>query len=224
MNGASQKSSQATLWDLPNATGSPVEGFGPSLCDKPGGQTTGPSGPEAAPANPIPELHQIVSWDLRTSGIYGLHGTRSLSSATLSASLANKLTTVLFGSTECTLTWKKRIMPSGRWIFRLVPSMRLWSECGLTLWPCPTVQDSKNNAGHSQWRRNSYPLNVQAVAHFMATTQRPANLASVGAMNEAFPLWLMGIPAEWELFALRAMQSVSLRRKRSSKATSKQCK
>lgn len=31
------------------------------------------------------------------------------------------------------------------------------------MWPTPTTQDAKNNAGPSQWERNTLPLNVEVM-------------------------------------------------------------
>jgi hypothetical protein len=50
-------------------------------------------------------------------------------------------------------------------------------------------------------------------------TGSDAGMESSGQLNPEHSLWLQGIPAVWVSFALRAMQSVSRRRKRSSKRT-----
>lgn len=65
-------------------------------------------------------------------------------------------------------------------------------------WATPTEQDSSNTAGPSQWQRNSDPLNVEAVRHGMAPSGSPAQMARRGALNPAFPSWLMGYPPAWE--------------------------
>jgi hypothetical protein len=48
-------------------------------------------------------------------------------------------------------------------------------------WPTPTVQDAENNAGPSQYKRNSLPLNA----------------AIGGALNPMWVEWLMGFPLGW---------------------------
>ena len=48
-------------------------------------------------------------------------------------------------------------------------------------WATPTVQDAENNAGPSQYRRNSLPLNAQAG----------------GKLNPTWVEWLMGWPLGW---------------------------
>jgi hypothetical protein len=49
------------------------------------------------------------------------------------------------------------------------------------MWPTPTVQDASNNAGPSQFSRNSLPLNAVAG----------------GALNPTWVEWLMGFPEGW---------------------------
>ena len=96
-------------------------------------------------------------------------------------------------------------------------------------WSTPTVQDSANNAGPSQFDRNTHPLNVQATlaarptpntlsaqagqdaSRSNAETGRPAGFR----LNPRFSLWLMGYPAEWASCGERAMQSCQKSRRRS---------
>ena len=52
---------------------------------------------------------------------------------------------------------------------------------GQRMWPTPTVQDSQNNAGPSQFRRNSLPLNA----------------AAGGTLNPTWVEWLQGYPLNW---------------------------
>jgi hypothetical protein len=148
--------------------------------------------------SPTLPQRQIRRKDLRITETFGPSGSNSLGPSDLTRCLASRLTTVLPGSTERHLTWSERVLPSGRSIFRLVPSMRPTNECELTLWPTPTVQDSSNKAGPSQWVRNSWALNVQVVAHSLGVTSRPENLDDIGALAPEFACWLMGYPVEWD--------------------------
>ncbi len=78
------------------------------------------------------------------------------------------------------------------------------------MWPTPTVQDSANNGGPSQFRRNSLPLN--AVVKLWPTPTVSGNYnragssakagdglatAAGGALNPMWVEWLMGFPPGW---------------------------
>lgn len=62
---------------------------------------------------------------------------------------------------------------------------------------------------------------VRLTAGGLVLTGSDAGMESSGQLNPALSRWLMGVPSAWDDFACMAMQSVSLRRRRSSKATSK---
>lgn len=68
------------------------------------------------------------------------------------------------------------------------------------MWPTPTTQDGKNAAGPSQWNRNSWPLNVAAVAG-QAGPQGPEDRNMLGKnrarLNPRWVAQLMGFPADW---------------------------
>jgi hypothetical protein len=51
------------------------------------------------------------------------------------------------------------------------------------MWPTPTTQYAANNAGPSQYQRNSLPLNAEVG----------------GALNPMWVEWLMGFPPHWTL-------------------------
>jgi len=53
------------------------------------------------------------------------------------------------------------------------------------LWPMPTVQDGENNAGQSQFARNSLSLNA----------------TFGGSLSPKFVEWLMGFPRDWTLIS-----------------------
>lgn len=63
------------------------------------------------------------------------------------------------------------------------------------LWATPTTQDAKNNAGPSQFNRNSYPLNVEAVAAHLDGS--PDGTEKRGALSARFVSALMGYPTNW---------------------------
>ncbi len=82
------------------------------------------------------------------------------------------------------------MMQNGRF-YPLPMSERYTKENVSLLWPTPTAQDAKNNAGPSQWDRNSYPLNV--AVHGSREQQK----AIGGDLNPTWVEWLMGFPAGW---------------------------
>ena len=64
-------------------------------------------------------------------------------------------------------TWPKQgMMMSGGWCTGLTIAAPLTGGSGSGLWPTPTKQDASNNAGPSQWGRNSDPLNVAVVRNW----------------------------------------------------------
>jgi len=81
------------------------------------------------------------------------------------------------------------------------------------LWPTPTVQDSANDGGPSQFRRNSLPLNA-AVKMWPTPVaddtgyrresyaQGGTALSTVagGQLNPTWVEWLMGFPIGWTDF------------------------
>ena len=84
-------------------------------------------------------------------------------------------------------------------------------------WPTPTVQDAKNDAGPSQWDRNSDPPNVAVkraewrtpTAHdwknheasrqvyLSDQVEQPSPSKNGGQLNPTWVEWLMGFPAGW---------------------------
>lgn len=190
---------QMSLLDIPSATSSPESVFGRTHSDKPDGKTTVPSGQDPALANL--SARQAKEQGLLTSGTYGQHSSISSISAALTLSLASRLQakTDSLGSTLYDLTWKERVMPSGRRIFALRASGRRTSvkDCigwptpiankltpqtredftpnlakvaELTAWPTPAARDWKDGRSN-QHGKNARPLNeVTMLAEWSTTT------------------------------------------------------
>ena len=80
-----------------------------------------------------------------TSGIFGLPGSGSSSSESLTSYLVSRLQATLAsrGSTLFRLTWKQRATPSGRSICALRASARRTSETDCGGWPTATVHDAE---------------------------------------------------------------------------------
>jgi len=132
-------SRQTNLLDTLNATSSQASASGLTPCDKPDGQTIGPSG--QVPALASLSARQAKEKGLLTSGTFGQHGTTSSGSANLRSSLESKLRqkTALLGSTLYKLTWKERVTPQQRSICALRASVRRTSDSVYTSWPTPTA-------------------------------------------------------------------------------------
>ena len=97
-----------------------------------------------------------------TSGIFGLPGSTSSTSAALQSFLENRLRqrTQNRGSTLYTLTWKSWTTPSGVSRFRLRASVLRTSETELTGWPTPQARDHNGaNQFGNELTHNSRPLN-----------------------------------------------------------------
>lgn len=124
-------------------TSSPASVAGRSPSASPAGPTTGLSGQEAAPASL--SARQARKQGLLTSGIYGLRGIGSSSSADLQSCLESRLRARLLttGSTLYKLTWKHWTTPSGLSRSRLRASVPRTSATDSTGWPTPSATDYK---------------------------------------------------------------------------------
>ena len=101
-------------------------------------------------------------------------------------------TSLTEASTEFAARWPKSGMTRSGTLYPLPTWVRPTSAKESGLWPTPTVQDSENDAGPSQWKRNSYPLNVEVhrADGRTATTK-------TGQLNPQFVEYLMGYPIGW---------------------------
>lgn len=151
MKGRSVKSNQLSLWGTRNTTSSPASAAGPQRYGSPAGQTTNPSGLEAAPASPLaaPAKEKAPG----TPGIYGLSGLDSSRSTADSTVFQSRLESRLrarlavYGSPEYDLRWKHWDIESGPPICALRASGRRTSDKGFTGWRSP---DSNERGGAIQ--------------------------------------------------------------------------
>ena len=130
-------SDRQTSKGTPAVTSSLASPDGISPSASPDGPTTVRFGRGAAPARRF----RVRDADAGSMipGICGPCGPRSSASASLSTFLANRLQRRLAtaGSTLFTMTWKRRVTPSGRPYSQLVASGRRTSEVGCSSWPTP---------------------------------------------------------------------------------------
>jgi hypothetical protein len=164
MNEALRTSDPTSCGALPSAIFSPELVFGPTLCAKPDGPTTGRCGPEVALANL--SARQAKEAGLLTSGTYGPRFITSSGSVRLETSLVNRLVlkTASLGSALFRLTWKQRDTPLGVSICALRASARRTSDKDCTSWPSPssslggknerTVEGAMKEAERKGWNND----------------------------------------------------------------------
>lgn len=70
-------------------------------------------------------------------------------------------------------------------------------QAAVKLWPTPTKQDGENNAGPSQFQRNTPPLNAAVKMFPTVTTGDAKGQPETASLNPQFVEWLMGYPKDW---------------------------
>lgn len=87
-------------------------------------------------------------------------------------------------STRYAWRWKILATPSGRYVFRLLPSGRPTGETAFSLWPTPMASDATGgplkNVSEKRMRRG---LKLREIIH--------------GPLNPEWIEWLMGFPVGW---------------------------
>ena len=119
-----------------------------------------------------------------------------------------------WNSNVCFLTWKVKAMPSGRILFRLVPSTPRTGGNGSPLLPTPTVSDCKGSGpcGSKSAKYDLEKHNLKGVVMFYPSpttgfglcggtiTEKERRSMSQGNGGHLNPDWvekLMGFPAGW---------------------------
>ena len=156
-------SDQLTLPGMTSAISLPGLPAGATPCASPVGQTTGPCGPEAAPASR--SVARGSSLAQPTLVIFGQPSPISSASAALCVSLGNRLRARLerVGSMEYGQTWKWRATPAGLRYLAHTASARRTSGNGCTGWPSPQVHDVTTR-GNTEADCHHYPHDLSNAA------------------------------------------------------------
>lgn len=168
-------------------TSSPGSVAGPSPSASPAGPTTARSGQGAAPASL--SARQAREQGLMTSGIYGLRGIGSSSSADLQSSMESRLRARLLttGSTLYKLTWKPWTTPTGLSRSRLRASVPRTSGTGCSGWPTPSATDYKGGYQGGRIRNGKLSTDRLDVAAQLAGWPTPTATDAVRAPSQDFP-------------------------------------
>jgi hypothetical protein len=221
-------SNRSTYKDLINATSSQASAAGLMRCALQDGRIADLFGLEVAPANPFPspvkaaELTTLDTSGLTSTGLFAPADRMSLWESRLRERLGTG------GSMEFELIWKEVATPAGRSIYRLSRSTPRTSGNGFTgplaVWPTVTTADG--NGGHGMGtasatgkRKDGTKITVSLpgvvkIVFGQTPFGSTETMEKRGALNPAFPCWLMGYPTEWDACAPTATPSSRLSRRK----------
>ena len=102
------------------------------------------------------------------------------------------LTSSIWHSTMCFLTWRPRATKRGRLWFQLAASALCTYENGLQSWPTPTATDASPHLAR-------HPRKDATDTRSVMLCQKVQRLAGGGAgdLNPEWVEWLMGFPIGW---------------------------
>jgi hypothetical protein len=169
----------------------------------PDGPRTDLFGRAVAPASP--SAQPVPGGALQTSAISGPLGSISSASADLTLSLVSKLKQRLTtdGSTLFKLTWREKVTPAGRLVYRLAASGRRTSDNDSGLWQTPKALDGVFSTPRTTGRPMHRATHLQTQTIALLTNADPTLASWVspraqdgergGSMSEAMK-WAVGAP------------------------------
>ncbi len=191
--------------DTRSAISSPGSASGPTRSGSPDGPTISPCGPALAPASLSAKPEKDS--DSTMSDISGPNGIDSSARLDLSRCLANRLQALpaLAGLIEFSPTSKIRTTPAGRWIFALAASDFRFDGRAFSLWPTPTVNDSRGGRNRTAVRSNPNSKHHDGVTlvdaarlHCLTGSMLSASTELVGYLNPGLSRSLMALPTTWD--------------------------
>jgi hypothetical protein len=100
----------------------------------------------------------------------------------------------------------------------------LAAQASLSAVTTPSARDHKDIAaqdGSTRLAQRQLPEQAQLAASGPSATGGTGATGSTGQLDPAYSRWLMGVPPEWDGYACTATQSLSRRRRSSSRRTAK---
>ena len=196
-------SKQVILTDLFSAISLPVLAAGATPCALPDGPRIDLFGRAVAPANP--SAQPVPGVALPTNVTSGLSGSTSSASAALTLSLVSRLKPRLTtdGLTLFSLTWREKVTPAGRLVYRLAASGRRTSDKDFGLWQTPKALDGVFSTPRTTGRPMHRATHLQTQTIALLTNADPTLASWVspraqdgergGSMSEALK-WAAGDP------------------------------
>lgn len=101
------------------------------------------------------------------------------------------LTSSIWHSTMCFLTWRLRATKQGRLWFQLAASELRTKDTDLQSWPTPTAMDAK------RWLAKRYRKDATGTRSMLLSQKVNYLAGGAGPLNPEWVEWLMGFPIGW---------------------------
>jgi hypothetical protein len=162
-----------------------------------GGPMTDQSGP--APARASRSVQQETGRGPQTSVTYGLNSSNLSAQSDLMLLWENKLRERLDmgGSMACKLTWRRKVTPQGRLIYRLAPlTHRISDSAYIGFLPTPCASEERDTSRPKVLAKCD---RGGRVARRICSLSLPARMQpDPVSLNPSFAGWMMGYSQEWD--------------------------